>query len=114
MNFNAGDVVAVDFPAVMGVKRRPAVVLSSAIYHTNHPDVILGLITSQTKFLGMTDYILQDWQEAKLKVSSVFRCFIVTLPPSANLVYIGKLSKRDWLGVSACVRLSLNPLQPSS
>jgi mRNA interferase MazF len=110
MDFQAGDVVTVDFPGVTGIKRRPAVVLSSAIYHANRPDVILGLITSQTKSLSVTDYVLQDWQEAKLRVASVFRCFIVTLPPAANLVGVGQLSARDWQGVCDCVRLSFDPL----
>lgn len=42
-----GDVVVVDFPGVTGVKRRPAVVISSRRYHVHRPDVIVGLITSQ-------------------------------------------------------------------
>jgi mRNA interferase MazF len=58
--FNPGDVVAIDFPGVTGVKRRPAVVLSSAVYHASRPDVVVGLITSQTTTaLGPTDYVLQ-------------------------------------------------------
>ena len=57
--FNPGDVVTVDFPGVTGVKRRPAVVLSSAVYHASRPDVVVGLITSQTTTaLGPTDYVL--------------------------------------------------------
>jgi mRNA interferase MazF len=104
---NPGDVVTVDFPGATGVKRRPAVVLSSATYHSNRPDVIIGLITSQKKGLGITDYVLQDWQAAGLRVLSVFRSFIVTLPRSANLVVIGQLSERDWQGVSACMRTAL-------
>ncbi len=107
MSFNPGDVVTVDFPGVAGVKRRPAVVLSSAVYHANRPDVIVGLITSQTKGLGITDYALQDWQAAGLRVASVFRSFIVTLPPSANLVVIGHLSEQDWQGVKACCEVAL-------
>jgi len=31
--FKPGDIVTVDFPGVTGIKRRPAVVLSSAAYH---------------------------------------------------------------------------------
>lgn len=46
MTFNSGDKVKVDFPGVTGVKRRPAVVLSSATYHATRPDVIVGLITT--------------------------------------------------------------------
>ncbi|MCX6833020.1 MAG: type II toxin-antitoxin system PemK/MazF family toxin, partial [candidate division Zixibacteria bacterium] len=40
---SAGDVVVIDFPGVQGIKRRPAVVLSSAVYHTSRPDVVVGL-----------------------------------------------------------------------
>jgi mRNA interferase MazF len=108
VRFKAGDVVAVDFPGVNGIKRRPAVVLSSATYHANRPDIIVGLLTSQTASLGVTDYILQDWKDTKLKVPSVFRCFISTLPPSANFVFVGKLSDRDWQGVCDCVNLSID------
>jgi mRNA interferase MazF len=79
VSFNPGDIVTVNFPGVTGIKRRPAVVLSSSEYHTIRPDIIIGLITSQTKRLGTTDYILQDWESAGLRVSSVFRSFIVTL-----------------------------------
>lgn len=110
MSFNPGDVVTVDFPGVTGIKRRPAVVLSSETYHSNRPDVIVGLITSQTKGLGVTDYTLQDWQAAGLRTASVFRSFIVTLPRSANLVVIGQLSERDWKGVRACVKVALAEL----
>jgi len=107
VTFNPGDVVTVDFPGVTGIKRRPAVVLSSETYHSNRPDVIIGLITSQQKGLGPTDYVLQDWQAAGLRVLSVFRSFIVTLPRAANLVAIGQLSERDWQGVRACIRTAL-------
>lgn len=56
------------------------------------------------------DYILEDWAAAGLRVASVFRSFIVTLPPAANLVLIGHLSERDWAGVRACVKISLAEL----
>ena len=108
MNFKAGDVVAVDFPGVNGIKRRPAVVLSSMTYHKNRPDVIVGLLTSQSGSLGVTDHSLQDWKDAKLKVSSVFRCFTATLLPSANFVCVGRLSDRDWQGVCVCVKVSFD------
>ena len=78
MSYEPGTVVTVDFPGIQGVKRRPAVVLSSATYHSIRPDVIFGLITSRTKDLGVTDYVFQDWQLAGLRVASVFRSFIVT------------------------------------
>jgi mRNA interferase MazF len=106
--FNPGDVVAVNFPGVTGVKRRPAVIVSSVVYHTSRPDVIVGLITSQTAAaLGPTDYLLQDWAQAGLRVPSAFRSFLATLPPSTNPVLVGHLSARDWQGVQACVKAAL-------
>ncbi|MCL6753561.1 type II toxin-antitoxin system PemK/MazF family toxin [Nostoc sp. CCCryo 231-06] len=113
MTFNPGDVVTVNFPGVTGIKRRPAVVLSSASYHATRPDVIIGLITTQTTALGITDYALHDWAAAGLRVASIFRSFIVTLPPSANLVLIGQLSELDWKGVRACVKIALAELDAS-
>lgn len=110
MIFNAGDLVTVDFPGVTGIKGRPAVVLSSATYHTVRSDMIIGLITTQTTKLGVTDYVLQDWAAAGLRITSIFRCFIVTIPPSANPILIGHLSERDWLGVIACVKISFTNL----
>lgn len=107
MSFNSGDVVTVDFPGVQGIKRRPAVVLSSSTYHATRPDTIVGMITTQTKGLGVTDYVLQDWSAAGLRVPSIFRSFIVTLPPAANLIAIGHLSERDWKAVCECVKISL-------
>ncbi|MGI0482034.1 type II toxin-antitoxin system PemK/MazF family toxin [Geminocystis sp. CENA526] len=107
MEFKSGDVITVDFPGVKGIKRRPAVIVSSSVYHENRPDVIIGLITSQTKNLGVTDYILQDWSSAGLKVPSIFRSFLVTIPSSNNLVYIGHLSERDWQGICDCIKIAL-------
>jgi mRNA interferase MazF len=104
MVLNSGDLVSVDFPGVTGVKRRPAVILSSATYHAIRPDIIVGMITSQKKGLGETDYILQDWAEAGLRVESIFRSFIVTLPKSSNIIQIGHLSERDWQAIRTCLK----------
>lgn len=109
--FNPGDIVAVNFPGVTGIKRRPAVILSSSVYHAARPDVIVGLITSQTAAaIGPTDYLLQDWAQAGLRVPSAFRSFLVTLPPSTNPVLVGHLSARDWQGVRERVKVALAPL----
>jgi mRNA interferase MazF len=108
--YSPGDVVVLDFPGVTGVKRRPAVAVSSAAYHASRPDVVVGLITSQAIALGPTDCLLQDWAQAGLRAPSVFRSFFATLPPSTHPVGVGHLSDRDWHGVCACVRLALAPL----
>ena len=108
--FNPGDVVVLDFPGVTGVKRRPTVVISSSAYHASRPDLVVGLITSQNVVLVPTDYALQDWAHAGLKIPSVFRSFFVTLPGSTHPARVGRLSDRDWRGVYMSVRTAREPL----
>ena len=106
--FEAGEIVVADFPGITGVKRRPAVVLSSGVFHDTHHDIILGLLTSQTRpMVGPTDYPLVDWREAGLKLPSVFRAFIFTVQATAIHARIGHLSERDWMTVKARIRIAL-------
>jgi len=61
----AGDVVIVNFAGAEGLKRRPAVVISTDLYHRARPDVVLGLLTTKVaSATSPTDYILQDWAAA--------------------------------------------------
>ena len=52
-----GDLVVVDFPGAVAAKRRPAVVVSSRTYHSERPDLIVGLVTSQIPSVQSTS----DW-----------------------------------------------------
>ena len=40
-----GSVVVVNFPGATGIKRRPAIVVSTELYHTQRPDLILAVVT---------------------------------------------------------------------
>ena len=103
----AGDVVTVAFPGATGVKRRPAVIVSSDVYHAERPDVILGVITSNVAAATTsTDYVLQDWASAGLRSPSAFRAYFGMTVPAAVRV-IGHLSDRDWQVVQARARLAL-------
>ena len=102
-----GDVVTVDFPGVRGVKRRPAVVVSTEDYHNHRPDVIVGLLTSQTQDATVpTDYVLQDWAMAGLHRPSAFRAFLATLPVEVA-TRIGHCSDRDWQAIQDCLKISI-------
>lgn len=104
---NPGDVVTVDFVAATGVKRRPAVVVSSDLYHAHRPDLILGVLTTQiTTATTPTDYLLQDWSAAGLHRPSAFRAYLGMATTSAVRV-IGHLSERDWQGIQACLMRAL-------
>ena len=102
-----GDVVTVDFPGAQGVKRRPAVVVSTEVYHTVRPDVVVAVLTSQLAgALASTDYLLQDWSTAGLRVPTAFRSYFATLPAAAVRV-IGRLSDRDMEQVTERLRVAL-------
>ena len=100
---SAGDVVTVDFPGATGLKRRPAVIVSTDAYHKQRPDVILGLITSNVTASSTDfDHILQDWSVAGLNVPSAFRSYFGMAIP-AHIRKIGRLSDRDWSAIKACL-----------
>jgi mRNA interferase MazF len=92
------------FPGADRTKIRPAVVLSTELYHRYRPDVIVGLITTQApKELTPTDCELHDWGQAGLHQPSLFRLFPVTLLQREVRV-IGRLSESDWTRVRACFK----------
>lgn len=88
-------------------KRRPAVVISTTLYHAHRPDIVVAVLTTQTgKATAPTDYVLQDRTQAGLRQTSAFRSYVVTAHHS-DLRLIGHLSPQDWQGCQACVRLAL-------
>ena len=107
-SLKSADVIIADFPGVTGVKRRPAVVLSTVDYHTTVRDVILGAVTTNlTIATTPTDHLIADWAEAGLRRPSAFRTFLVTLPQSEVLTVIGHLSSSDWQMVQECIRKAI-------
>ena len=85
-------------------KVRPAVVIASATYLAERPDVLVGILTTKLpKRPGSTDYILGDWRSAGLRAVSCFRAYVLTAHRS-ELTVIGHLSGYDWKSVRARVR----------
>ena len=108
MAYQKGDVVLIPFPFtnLSTTKVRPAVVLSSSLYHTTEPDLILGALTSRLAAASASvDYILVDWRAANLLYPSAFKPLVFTLEPSSVLYKIGQLSNRDLMEVEERLRL---------
>lgn len=81
--------------------------LSTQIYHQHRPDVVVGVITTQTPTpTAPTDCELVDWKQAGLHAPSYFRLFPVTFP-QREIRLIGRLSDPDWAVVRACLELGL-------
>lgn len=109
-----GDVVTVDFAGATGVKRRPCVVVSSDTYHSQRPDLILGVLTTNTNSASSpNDYLLQDYSAAGLRSPSLFRAYFGMYRPKQARV-IGQLSPRDLEGVLRCLANSFGLPEPNS
>jgi len=102
-----GAIVTVNFVGSTGIKRRPALVLSTVLYHQTRPDIIVGVLTSQvTSATQPTDYILRDWAEAGLHRNTAFRTYLNTVL-ATEVTEVGRLSQHDWECVQRCLRLAL-------
>ena len=102
-----GDVVTVEFPGAQGLKRRPAVVVSSEVYQAVRPDVVIAILTTQLAGATTpTDYALQDWSAAGLRSPTAFRSYFATVPVR-SVRAIGRLSDRDLENVAQRLRVAL-------
>lgn len=67
------------FPGFTEIKLRQVLVLSSAIYYLDRPDIIVGLITTQIKGLRIIDYTIQNWHSVGLRVIPILYYFVAVL-----------------------------------
>jgi mRNA interferase MazF len=80
--YSFGDVVLVPFPFTdqTGNKKRPAVVVSSAAYHRERPDLILMAITSQTRTVaGIGEIPVLEWKKSGLLKPSILKPILFTV-----------------------------------
>ncbi len=106
MAYQRGDVVLVPFPYtdLMAQKTRPAVVVSSELYHARRPELLLMYVSSQVEKADMAlDYLLQDWQEARLLKPSFARPKIAAVEPVLVVYQVGALTARDLRGVDSAL-----------
>jgi len=96
MQIACRDVVLIPFPFRdrLAEKTRPAVVVSSDLYH-KQGDIVVAAITSQTSRFP-TDYQLVDWQQAGLQCASTVRMLVASFASSRVILHIGQLSDGDW------------------
>jgi mRNA interferase MazF len=110
MTFRRGDVVLVPFPFsdLSTAKVRPAVVISSNLYHATEPDLLLAALTSQVgKAKGPLDFPLSDWRAAGLRFPSALKPVLVTLDPARVVHRVGALSAADLAQVDERLRRAL-------
>jgi hypothetical protein len=108
-----GDVVVGGLAGALETKVRPAVVIASSTYLVEHPDVLVGILTTKLpKTTTSSDCVLIDWHLSGLRAESYFRTYVLTAHCS-ELTVIGHLTDRDWNngppGVRLLIRRRANP-----
>lgn len=107
-NYSKNDVVLVRYPFsdLSNSKIRPAIIVNSK--HTSQ-DVLIVPLTSKTTALLAGEFVLIEWQKARLNVPSAVKRGIYTLRQDLIIKTIGKLqpvdiqklenSLKSWLGL---------------
>jgi len=87
-------------------KRRPAIILTDAAYHSSRADaMMMPLSTRAGGYYG--DCPLADWQSAGLSQPTTAKGVIQTLERSSVERRVGTLSETDFKTLKACLRVVL-------
>ena len=103
MTYEFCDVVVVPFPFVEKSfsKHRPALVISSSWFNSQHEQIILSMITTARHSIWTSDIVLTDYELANLVDGSKVRFKLFTLEKFSITRRIGHLSSVDEASVSA-------------
>ena len=93
-----GDIILVPFPFTdqSSIKKRPAVIVSTARYNAERPDFIIMAITSQIRDQnGFGDGVVVAWEAAGLLKPSAIKPVIATIEQSLTIKQLGRLEASD-------------------
>ena len=97
--YSFGDVVLVPFPFTdqTASKKRPAVVVSTAAYQKQRPDLIVMAVTSQIlrPAGALGEVLIGEWQAAGLPKASLIKPVIATIEQRMILRKLGVLQGDD-------------------
>lgn len=99
--YKSRDVVLVDvkFSDGTGVKKRPALIISSEKYHQSRREVIIAAITSNVKRVLCGDTKIKEWEKAGLIKPSLVAGVVQTITSSRINKKLGVLAKDDFQSV---------------
>jgi mRNA interferase MazF len=101
--------IPIGFTNHSGIKRRPAVIVSSDAYNSQSPDVMIASITSNVRAIRHPgDHLLQDWQTAGLLKPSLLQAKIATVETAIIGRRLGRLSRRDLTALDRGLRKALD------
>ena len=98
ISYDFGDLVLVPFPFTdqSGIKKRPAIIVSSVAYNAVRPDLILMAVTSQVRpVAGFGEVEISDWHKAGLLKPSVIKPVMATVEKRLIIRQLGRLEPID-------------------
>ena len=110
-DFNPGDVILLSYPfgEGAGIRKRPALVVSSSAFNRETGELVVAQITSRVSAPARSgDYAIADWREAKLPRPALVRARLATLARSLVLRRLGSLSESDYRGALAALKAQLD------
>jgi mRNA interferase MazF len=96
--YSFGDVVLVPFPFTdqSGIKRRPAVIVSSAEYQVQRRDLVVMAVTSQIRPRpAFGEFMVAEWKKAGLIAPSAVKPVLTTIERRLVLKKLGQLQPVD-------------------
>ena len=102
--FEPGDVILLSYPFGQGagVRKRPALVVSSSAFNQETGELVIAQITSRVSAPARAgDYAIMDWREAKLPRPALGRARLATLKSSQVLRRLSSLSAAEVQGFTA-------------
>jgi len=107
--YSRGDIVLVNFTFAddSGVKRRPAIIVSSEAYNNGQDEAIIAAITSRTDRVLLDDHLINNWQGAGLLFPSVVTGIIRTIKQSMIDRKLGSMTLQDMNAADSKLRLIL-------
>ena len=104
-----GDIVLVSFVFAdeKGVKKRPALVLSSEPYQSGRQEVIVAAITSNVDRMLVGDYKIKDWERCDLPMPSVITGIIRTIKQNMIVRALGTLPSPERKAFGKTLKIAL-------
>jgi mRNA interferase MazF len=97
--YRFGDLVLVPFAFTdqTGIRKRPAIVVSSDAYQSQRPDVVLMAVTSQLlrPAGAVGEVLITEWQKTGLPKASLIKPVLTTLEKRPILRRLGELQEPD-------------------
>jgi mRNA interferase MazF len=110
IEYKRGDIVLVNFvfSDETGIKRRPALIVSSDAYHQGRQEVIIAAVTSRSDRILVGDHLITKWREAGLLFPSVATGIIRTIKQDMVAKRLGVMANEDMREIDDKLRFVLD------